>query len=47
MHKNSKKAYDKGIKNRNYAPGKKVWLNSKYIKTKQNKKLKNKFFQPF
>ena len=25
----------------------KVWLNSKYIKTKQNKRLENKFFRPF
>ena len=31
-----KKAYDKGIKPRSYAPSNKVWLNSKYIKTKQN-----------
>ena len=27
-------AYDKGVKPRSYAPGDKVWLNSKYIKTK-------------
>ena len=31
----------------NYIPGEKVWLNSKYIKTKQNQKLKAKFFGPF
>ncbi len=30
-----------------YAPGEKVWLNSKYIKTKQNRKLEAKFFGPF
>ncbi len=42
-----KRAHDKGVKSRSYAPGKKVWLNSKYIKTKRNKKLENKFFRPF
>lgn len=30
-----------------YALGKKVWLNSKYINTKQNHKLEPKFFKPF
>ena len=39
-----KRAYDKGIKSRSYAPDKKIWLNSKYIKTKRDKKLKSKFF---
>ena len=29
-----KRAHDKGVKPRSYAPGDKVWLNSKYIKTK-------------
>ena len=42
-----KRAHDKGVKPRNYAPSDKVWLNSKYIKTKQNWKLKAKFFGPF
>ncbi len=42
-----KRAYDKGVKSCSYAPDKKVWLNSKYIKTKRNKKLKSKFFGPF
>ena len=42
-----KRAHDKGVKSRSYAPGKKVWLNSKYIKTKKNKKLECKFFRPF
>ncbi len=42
-----KRAHDKGVKSRSYAPGKKVWLNSKYIKMKRNKKLENKFFGPF
>ncbi len=42
-----KRAYDKEVKSYSYAPGKKVWLNSKYIKIKPNKKLENKFFGPF
>ena len=29
-----KKLHDKGVKSQNYAPEEKVWLNSKYIKTK-------------
>ena len=42
-----KRAYNKGVKPRSYASGNKVWLNSKYIKTKQNRKLEAKFFGPF
>ena len=42
-----KRAHDKGTKPRSYAPGDKVWLNSKYIKTKRNRKLEAKFFGPF
>ena len=42
-----KRAHDKGVKPKSYAPGDKVWLNSKYIKTKQNRKLEAKFFEPF
>ena len=42
-----KRAHDKGVKPRSYASSDKVWLNSKYIKTKQNRKLKAKFFGPF
>ena len=42
-----KRAHDKGTKPRSYAPGEKVWLNSKYIKTKRNWKLDTKFFGPF
>ena len=42
-----KRAHDKGVKPRSYAPGDKVWLNSKYIKTKRNWKLEAKFFGPF
>ncbi len=34
-----KRAHDKGVKSRSYAPGEKVWLNSKYIKTRRNKKF--------
>ncbi len=45
--KPQKRAYDKGVNNRSYALGEKVWLNSKYIKTKRNKKLKSKFFGLF
>ena len=42
-----KRAHNKGTKPRIYAPGDKVWLNSKYIKTKRNRKLKAKFFGLF
>ena len=42
-----KKAHDKGIKSRSYALSEIIWLNSKYIKIKRNKKLKNKFFKLF
>ena len=42
-----KRAHNKGVKPRSYAPSDKVWLNSKYIKTKQNRKLEAKFFGPF
>ncbi len=42
-----KRAHDKGVKSRSYTLGEKVWLNSKYIKTKRNKKLESKFFGPF
>ena len=42
-----KRAHNKGVKSRSYAPGKKVWLNSKFIKTKRNRNLEAKFFGPF
>ncbi len=42
-----KRAHDKGVKSHSYPLGEKVWLNSKYIKTKRNKKLESKFFGPF
>ncbi len=41
------RTYDKGVNSRSYALGENVWLNNKYIKTKMNKKLENKFFGPF
>ena len=42
-----KQAHDKGVKPQSYVPGEKIWLNSKYIKTKQKRKLEAKFFGPF
>ena len=42
-----KQAHDKRIKPQNYNSKEKVWLNSKYIKTKHNHKLKAKFFGLF
>ena len=42
-----KQAYDKGIKPKSYVPGDKIWLNSKYIKTKRNRKFYAKFFKLF
>lgn len=38
--------YGKGMTLRNYTPSNKFWLNSKYIKTKQNQKLEAKLFRP-
>ena len=42
-----KQAHNKEVKPWSYTPGEKVWLNSKYIKTKRNRKLEAKFFGPF
>ena len=42
-----KRAYNKCVKPRNYAPDGKVWSNSKYIKIKYNQKLEAKFFRLF
>ena len=42
-----KRAHNKGVKPKNQTPGDKVWLNSKYFKTKQNRNLDVKFFKPF
>ena len=41
-----KRYHDKHAKPKSYAPRDKVWLNSKYIKTKRNRKLKFKYFRP-
>ena len=40
-------AHNKGVKLRSYAPGDKVWLNSKYIKTKRNQMFETMFFWLF
>ena len=42
-----KRADNKRTKPRSYASGEKIWLNSKYIKTKCNWKLEAKFFGLF
>ena len=42
-----KLANNKGVKPRKYTSSEKFWLNSKYIKTKQNQKLEPKFFGLF
>ena len=42
-----KRAQNKGVKPKNYILNNKIWLNSKYIKTKQNWKLETKFFGLF
>lgn len=42
-----KRYYNKHLKPKSYASGEKVWLNSKYIKIKQNRKLEAKFLRSF
>ena len=42
-----KRTHNKGVKPQSPAPSDKVWLNSRYIKTKRNQKLEAKFFGPF
>ena len=42
-----KQAYNKRVQPRSYTSGEKVWLNSKYINTKRNRKLEVKFLGPF
>ena len=42
-----KQAHNKEVKPQSYAPGDKIWLNSKHLRTKWNRKLKGKFFGPF
>ena len=38
-----KQGHNKEVKPQSYAPGEKVWLSSKYLKTKWNYKLGAKF----
>ena len=40
-------AHNRGVKPWSYAFGNRLWLNSKYIKTKHNQKLEAKFFRTF
>lgn len=47
IKKLQKQVHSKDVKLRSYTFSNKVWLNSKYIKTKQNCKLKSKFFNLF
>ena len=47
VQKLQKRAHNKGTKPKSYVFSKKIWLNSKYIKTKCNCKLETKFFGPF
>ena len=42
-----KRAHNKNTKPRSYVFSDKVWLNSKHLKTKQNRELEAKFFGPF
>ena len=42
-----KPAYDNSVKPKNFALSDKIWLESKYIKTKYNQKLEAKFFKLF
>ena len=42
-----KRAHNRNVKPRSYAFDDKIWLNSKYIKTKHKQKLEAKFFRPF
>ena len=46
-HEFQKWAHNKGVKPQSYAPGDKVWLSNKHLKTKRNRKLEAKFFGPF
>lgn len=47
IQKLQKRVQNKGVKSCSYVPGKNIWLNSKYIKTKYNQKLKAKLFELF
>lgn len=46
LQRTSKASSRQGCDALELRPGKKVRLNSKYVKTKQNRKLKAKFFDP-
>ena len=46
-HELQKQGHDKGVKPQSYALGEKIWLSSKYLKTKWNRKLEAKFFGLF
>lgn len=41
-----KQTHDKNVEAKSYVPSNKIWLNSKYIKTKQKRKLDVNFFGP-
>lgn len=45
IQKLQKQHHNKAIKPESYAPDDKIWLNNKYIKTKQNRKLETRFFR--
>ena len=47
IQKLQKRYYNKHVRLKSYVPGEKVWLNSKYIKIKRNRKLEAKFFGIF
>ena len=42
-----KRAHNKSVGPQSYAPSDKVWLSSKHLKTKRNRKLEAKFLGPF
>ena len=46
-YKLQKRGHNKGFKPQSYAPGKKTWLNSKYLKTKRNHKLEVRSLDSF
>ena len=47
VQKLQKRAHNKSVKPQSYAPGNKVWLSSKHLKTKRNRKLEAKFLGLF
>ena len=42
-----KRGHNKGVKPQSYILGEKVWLSSKYLKTRRNLNLEAKFLSPF